>query len=235
MTLFAQIDINYIEQHENEEDLIFFSTLSNDSYLLTKCGEPIRHWKHSSSAGLSGRLTHDGHLLRAQYVSGSFTQASTGGLLELYDLDTNLEWSYKFSNSEYTQHHDFHYMDNGNILFIGWEFISDDEKEALGKEDAFGSLWGEFIYEIKPVGNDDFELVWEWHLKDHLVQDEDPSKENFVKMDTAIGKVDINYRGPTIFSSRDWWHCNAIHYNHNHRQSMSAKARMSFLMYLVLL
>ncbi len=213
LSLSGQIGINYIEDHENNEDLIFFSTVSDDSYLTTKCGEIIRHWNHSNVAGLSGRLTHDGKLLRAQLVNGSFPQASTGGLLELYDLETNLEWSYSFSNSEYTQHHDFHYMDNGNILFIGWEFITDDEKEALGKENAFGSLWGEFIYEIKPIGTEEFELVWEWHLKDHLVQDVDSSKDNFVKMDTAIGKVDINYRGPTIFSNRDWWHCNAIHYN----------------------
>ncbi len=209
---YAQIEVTIRDNTETDE-LVFVSTMQDESYLVNKCGDIVQQWSHTGSAGLTGRLTHDGHMLRSQYVRGCCFQASTGGLLELYDFDENIVWSHEFSTDTYTQHHDFHYMENGNILFLGWEEIDEDEQAALGKKNPSGVLWGEFIWEIKPVGTDDYELVWEWHLKDHLTQNIDSSLDNYSSIDTAIGKVDINYEGPAIFSTRDWWHVNAIHYN----------------------
>ena len=60
---------------------------------------------------------------------------------------------------------------------------------------------------------DSIELVWEWHLQDHFVQDNDPSKSNFGSIGDNIGLVDINYLGPGAWDDDDWWHCNAIDYN----------------------
>ena len=40
-------------------------------------------------------------------------------------------------------------------------------------------MWSEVIFEIQPIDYSNFEVVWEWHLWDHLVQDIDPSLPNF--------------------------------------------------------
>ena len=172
-----------------------------------------RDWAHDRSAGLAAQITEDGQILRAEKTAGCCPQASDGGLIQLFDFDGNLNWSYKFADDTITQHHTLLSMDNGNILFLGWEILSDVDLVRLGKEDLSSELWSEFVWEIEPIGTNDFELVWAWHLKDHLVQDVFPDKDNFVRVDTAFGKIDINYRGPHIFSDRDWWHTNALHYN----------------------
>ena len=37
----------------------------------------------------------------------------------------------------------------------------------------------DYLIEVKPTGKTTGEIVWEWHLWDHLVQDHDRSKPNF--------------------------------------------------------
>lgn len=107
-------------------------------------------------------------------------------------------------------------MPNGNIIYIGWERITVDEQIAYGRKPSQISqphLWGEFIQEIRPIGDSDYEVVWEWHLQDHFVQDYDSTLPNYGTIKDEIGKVDINYLGPAHFNDDDWWHCNALDYN----------------------
>ena len=40
-------------------------------------------------------------------------------------------------------------------------------------------VWFEEIIEVRPLGFDSAEIVWEWHLWDHLVQDFDDQKRQF--------------------------------------------------------
>ena len=47
--------------------------------------------------------------------------------------------------------------------------------------------------EIKPTGKTTGEVVWEWHLWDHLVQDFDKSKANFGNVAEHPELVNINY------------------------------------------
>lgn len=208
----AQIQLTTYEDNVDDSQLIFFTT-DYDSYLINRCGDIMNQWEHEERVGLTGLLTHDGYLLRTASVPGCCPQSSQGGLLELIDYSGEIKWSYEFASDTITQHHDVNYLPNGNILFLGWEVLTMTEKIDLGKENPEERLWSEFVYEIKPLGTDSFELVWEWHLKNHLIQDIDPFKENFVQVDTAIRKIDINYKGPFIFSIADWWHANALDYN----------------------
>jgi hypothetical protein len=40
-------------------------------------------------------------------------------------------------------------------------------------------LYNEQIIEVTPLGINDATNVWEWNVKDHLIQDYDASKDNF--------------------------------------------------------
>ena len=48
------------------------------------------------------------------------------------------------------------------------------------------------LVEIKPTGKTTGELVWEWHLWDHLVQDFDKTKLNFGDVAQHPELVNIN-------------------------------------------
>ena len=76
------------------------------------------------------------------------------------------------------------------------------------------------LIEIKPVGKTGGEIVWEWHLWDHLIQDVDKDKANFGDVLAHPERVDINFN---VVAGRranpDWSHFNAVAYNARSRSS----------------
>jgi hypothetical protein len=68
------------------------------------------------------------------------------------------------------------------------------------------------IIEVKPTGPTSGDIVWEWHIWDHLIQDYDPSKTNFGAVADHPELVDINY-GVDLMSMVDWLHTNSVDYN----------------------
>lgn len=77
-------------------------------------------------------------------------------------------------------------------------------------------MWSERIVEVEPVGSDDVNIVWEWRIKDHYIQDFDPAKANFGVVSEHPELFNINLpelNSPNSNSSRDWNHFNAIDYN----------------------
>jgi hypothetical protein len=65
-------------------------------------------------------------------------------------------------------------MPGGNVLVIAWEKRTLAEAQALGAMNVTGEIWPTLVAEIEPVGATGGNIVWEWHLWDHLVQDVDP-------------------------------------------------------------
>ena len=86
--------------------------------------------------------------------------ASGGRIIEL-DWDGNLVWEY----IDHYQHHDFRRLPNGNLIYIGWEQLSEDAVKrvqgGLPDSDHDGVIWGDFIREIDVNGD----TVWEWHAE----------------------------------------------------------------------
>jgi hypothetical protein len=68
----------------------------------------------------------------------------------------------------------------------------------------------EYIAEIEPTSPTTGNIVWEWHLWDHLVQDFDSTKPNYGVVGDHPELVDLNF-APTTNSN--WIHGNALDYN----------------------
>ncbi len=69
-------------------------------------------------------------------------------------------------------------MANGNILVLAGEMKDSDEVTAAGRKNV-GNIRADFLLEVKPMGKTTGEVVWEWHMWDHLVQDVDKSQGKF--------------------------------------------------------
>ncbi len=185
-------------------------------YLIDNCGRLVHSWQCSTRPGNTVYLEKDGTLYRAANVEDPQIQAGGGGgLIERYDWDNNLLWSYKYSSESFRAHHDFQVMPNGNVLILAWEEKNIESAVNAGRitNVLTGSkLWPEHIVEIKPTGLNSGELVWEWYLWDHLIQDNDPDKMNYGVVSENPGKIDINYIRPG-HDGPDWIHANSIDYN----------------------
>ncbi len=110
-------------------------------------------------------------------------------------------------------HHDIEALPNGNVLILAWEFRTKAEAIAAGRNPGLigeGELWPEQIIEIKPSGPTSGEVVWEWHLWDHLIQDYDLDKANYGLVADHPELIDINFAAG---GKADWIHANAIDYN----------------------
>jgi len=192
-----------------------FSPLGNNNvYLINDDGELSHQWQTQYAPALSVYLLDDGTLLRTESLnSKDFTAGGAGGRIAIYDDSSNEIWSYEYANSKKLLHHDVEILPNGNILMIAWEKYTLEEAilEGLNTE-LFTSneIWGDHIIEVNPSTN---EIVWEWHAWDHLIQDNDATKENYGNVTNFVGKINLNYFEAN--DSKDWNHINSVDYNEN--------------------
>ena len=192
-----------------------FST-HKKSFLINNCGQLIKEWTSSYIPGNSVYLLPNGNLLRTgkDESNTSFNFGGSGGIVEIFDWDGNLLWQYKYSTENYRQHHDVYPMPNGNVLILAATVMTNEEAVQAGRNPSItsGNLFNEQIIEVTPIGNSDANIVWEWNVKDHLIQDFDDEKDNFGVIADHSEKLDINFLNGGN-GSANWLHCNSLQYN----------------------
>jgi hypothetical protein len=183
---------------ESTPGYVYFTPLkSSTTYLINMDGQVVHTWE--SEYGPTGwvYLKDDGNLIRGgrDPQAPVYAGGGQGGWFQEFTWDGELVWEYNFSSNEYLVHHDVELMPNGNYLAIAWEGNSADEVVAAGRipeEVPKAGLWPDWVVELQPKGSDDVEIVWEWHISDHLIQDFDESKENYGVVADHPELLDIN-------------------------------------------
>src|SRR4051812_46940904 len=158
--------------------------LSKKTYLVDMRSRVVRTWESDYTAGQDAYLLEDGHLLRAGQLSRQerlFTGHAAGGRVQEFTWEGKLVWDFKFHNEKQVSHHDIAKLPNGNVLLIVWELKTAEETVAAGRSpDSVDGPWlVDSVVEIRPTGKTTGQIVWEWHVWDHLIQDRDKSKANY--------------------------------------------------------
>jgi len=166
------------------------------TYLLNKQGEVVHTWT-SELNSMNSYLKPDGHLIRMERDENFPTFAAGGqsGRIREYDWDGTILWDYKYYNEKELTHHDIEIMPNGNILAISYDALSPEEAIAAGRDPEHtpkAGIWLDKIIEIHPIKPDGGEIVWEWKMKDHLIQELDKSKNNYGVLSENPRKININ-------------------------------------------
>lgn len=189
---------------------------STSTYLINNCGEIVNQWSSNYTPGASVYLLENGNLLRTGKINNpNFTFGGIGGIIQMYDWDNNLLWNYAYSNTNETQHHDIYPMPNGNVLILAVDRMTQAEAIAAGRNPAKiteGEIFNEKIIEVQPTGSNTGTVVWQWDIKDHLIQDFDSSKNNFGNVANNPNKLDFNYTNGNP-GDANWLHINSIQYN----------------------
>lgn len=209
---------------------------ANGVFLIDNCGRVVNEWESQFRPGMVSYLDNEGNLLRAKRVFGSvFNGGGIGGGIEKFDWEGKLIWNYNIANDVQHQHHDFEILPNGNLLVLAWDARTSDAALAAGRIPGLvppNGLWPEKIVELKPIGPDSAEIVWEWYLWDHIIQDFDSNLENFGDVTANPGKMDINFFGGGDLpgnAQSDWIHANALDYNPALDQIMFSSRNMNEL------
>jgi len=206
--------ITVYEADAIDDEIILVSAIfSNKSYLINKEGFPLHKWEFTDNA-LMAYLSEDGFLYRvAQEPNPPVSFGGQTGRIEKVDLQGNVVWQWSLNDATSVMHHDFTLMPNGNILACVW-----DQKDALeatlnGRDPNFmidNAVTPDRIIEIEPVGTNGANIVWQWDVWDHLVQDFDASKNNFGNVAASPERIDINFEGTN--GDQNLVHLNSISY-----------------------
>lgn len=185
------------------------------TYLIDNCGQVVNQWSSALTLFSTDYLMPDGSLFRS-VIDNQSTLSIPGntGRIEHLDWDNNLIWALTYSDTDFSFHHDYIPLPNGNILMLVAHRKTLQEALDNGRDPsllATNELYEERVIEIQPVGTDGFNIVWEWRSWDHLIQDFDNTKLNYGVVSDHPELVDMNFG--TNFGEADWWHANSLSYS----------------------
>jgi hypothetical protein len=191
-----QSNITVYNQDQLTDDYVLISPFrGNSSFLMDRLGTVLHRWSSAEST-LMGYLREDGSVVRSIVtgIDNGITIGGKTGAIEIIDKDNNQIWKWNLDSSTETLHHDIALMPNGNILASVWVVKDRATCIANGRDPnsiVADRLVIDKVIEIEPIGTDQANIVWEWSLWDHLVQDFDASQLNFG--DASNGSLfDIN-------------------------------------------
>jgi len=124
--------------------------------------------------------------------------------IQLIDWDGNQLWSYLLEEDICRLHHEQEILPNGNILCLCRETISNEENIFFDND-----LEIDKIIEIEPVGNNEANIIWEWHFYDHLIQDSDIDSPEYGDIFQNPQLLNINLSN----NYNDYTHINCIDFN----------------------
>ena len=174
---------------------------SREIYLINRAGRVVHTWELEGIK--HAKLLENGNLAAVSSRLG----------LRIIDPESNILWSYPAKG----HHHDFIVLSDGNVLMLMNERKSGSEAIAWGANpDAVSKsgLQGDYIIEVRPAGPTEGEIVWQWSVWDHLIQDFDPDKPNYGVVAEHPELIDLNYRLAEARQKHgNWTHTNTIDYD----------------------
>ncbi len=218
--LFFQLESSNNNESDikNDEQYILYTPMkSPNTYLVRKSdNEIVNVWESEYEPGTHLALKENGNLVRSGRIPNENfgPLPGMGGLFQEMTPSGEVIWEFQYSNEKVMAHHDFELMPNGNLLIIAWELIDLETAIENGKDPEaltnFTDMKVDKIVELKPEGSDSAEIVWEWRIMDHLVQDFDELKLNYGVISEEINKYDFNH---VQTSMADLTHVNAVDFN----------------------
>ena len=208
--------LSYDEDRAYDGFNLLYPSNQSTIFLLNNCGEIAHSWPGTPGMvpGNSAYLLENGNLVRtsrpAAAAGDPIFAGGAGAIVEIVNWDDEVLWSFTQNDASARLHHDIAIKENGNILMVAWEAMTEAEAIQAGRDPSIiaqGAVWPDKIIEV----NMEKEIVWEWRAQDHLVQDFDSTKDNFGVVADEQGKLNFNY--DTNNGSADWMHINAIDYD----------------------
>ncbi|MBK9284482.1 MAG: aryl-sulfate sulfotransferase [Sphingobacteriaceae bacterium] len=207
--LFLIIHLNGLAQQWNGYTY-YSNTNSTTGYLIDTNSVNIKTYTFNVGTGYSTHFMPGGDFVRScRYPSNVLTGGGMTGQLQKLDYNGNLLWSWVYSSATYCLHHDHCILPNGNILVICYDVRDANHLANVGSTSTLTSMQSEKIMELKPIGSNSVEVVWEWKVWDHLVQNVTPTLSTYQSSIVNHPELfNINYQ-----PKKDWLHMNGIDYN----------------------
>lgn len=205
------VGLLYNDQENISEGVLLFAPLhSKNVFLIDNCGSLINQWKFDTHSNYSGAtLLEDGSIVKLVLSEKDGAGIRKDACIEKRSWDNTLLWKFCGKEQYAALHSDFYVLPNGNVLTLLKDRHSIQEAINAGArtQNLIGNSFNlESVVEIKQTSVFTGEVVWEWHLWNHLIQDYDPGKSNYGDVVKHPRRLDINLIESGV-------HFNSIDYN----------------------
>ena len=183
---------------------LFSPFRGQNTYLIDMSGNVVHYWPYPKGWSMEGseavekhaRLLRDGTLLR-----GTIDRAGKGGrsgaIYQIMDWDGQVIWEHDEERPGYTPHHEFRMiwnpkLEERTLLYVSSKDMTHEEAIALGVDPALRDDYSsrpDGVVEVDMDGN----VIWEWNIADHVVQDVVESLSTYGVVSDHSGKMDLNF------------------------------------------
>ena len=189
---------------------------SNTTYLIDENKNIAHTWNLNTECNYTVALKKNGNLVRGTKNNGNILSgAASAGRVQEIAPDGSIVWDFVYSDSEHLSHHDLTLVGD-NVLITAWEVKSAAEVTAAGYS-TNSTKWPTHFIELEDDGNGGANIVWEWHIWDHMCQDIDPNGINYTaNISDHPELIDVNMiqsQGGPGGGGGDWFHVNGVDYN----------------------
>ena len=196
---------------------LYNSQGSNTTYLIDENQNIAHTWNMTTECNYTVALKENGNLIRGTKgntsVFSTGNVAAGGGIVQEIAPDGSIVWEYTYADTDHLSHHDLTLVGD-NVLLTAYEKMTSTELNAAGFNNASSDKWPTHFVELEPDGNGGANIIWEWHIWDHMCQDTDPNGPNYVSnISDNPELIDINMIQGGGGSSGDWFHVNGVDYN----------------------
>ena len=222
--------VKHSEENSFDGYILYTPWFDTMTYLIDNNNDTVRKGISFHAPALAVYLLENGQLLRSEVKisNPTFAHGGISGLVKKFWWSGKSVWEFEYSNNLHCLHNDIEPLPNGNILMAAWEYKTYDEAIDAGCNPNLlteGEIWPDHIIEVEPTGSSGGNIVWEWHVWDHLIQDYDPLKDNYGIVADHPELIDINFRGSSF--KDDWNHIDSIDYNEEFNQILLSVRHMN--------
>lgn len=138
---------------------------NSTAYLIDRCGEKVHTWPEVST-GHHAKLLENGHLL---YIEGETIVEK--------DWDGNIVKALEIPNSAIFSDYEVLVLPNGNYLSVARQVTTAQAFVDMGYDPNLGNP--SYIDMVVELDKDSGQIVWQWKLTDHIIQQRDENVANY--------------------------------------------------------
>jgi hypothetical protein len=188
-----------------EGHFLFTPWHSKTTYLINETGVVNHTWQGDYYPLYDAYVDHNGSV----YLT---IDSGRGGVQKIAYNGTIL-WNYHYTRDSGYATHDLSILPNGDFLLIMQEIKSPAQAIQKGRDPNtlwFGNFNPNFIIQVHQTGPTSGDIVWEWHIWDHMIQDFDATKDNYGVIADHPELADINC---DYWWNVGWPYMNSVDYN----------------------
>ena len=160
----------------------------DDTYLVDNCGNLVNEWRNLDDTDNHPKLLPNGRIL---YIEDNAIYER--------DWDNNIVRTTYHDASNLVLEYEIIYLPNGNYLCLGRRIEPLLFFEERGYNLSLSDYeWDDTVVEIVPETG---EIVWEWRISDHIIQERDTTKMNYGVVADNPNLLDLD-----AISDFDWDH-----------------------------